>query len=118
MLALMEIVTTEHTDSNGEIVYLTRFGGIDKGYIGQCNYDPDRFLADYDSTGDFSMADTFEVNWNIDTYGNKLAVGLNFLKSADSQVLGVPNDCLVGIDPPVQITSASHLTLDFGFSLS
>ena len=64
MLAKMEIVTNEHTGPTGETIYLTRFGGIDQGDIGQCNYDPASFLAAYDPAGDFSMSDTAEVNWS------------------------------------------------------
>ena len=59
MLAQMSVATTEHTAVlSGETIYLTRLGGLDGGYSGQCNYDSASFLSAHAPAGDFSMADT------------------------------------------------------------
>lgn len=113
-LAGLHAVTTEHTAASGETIYFTRFGGLDEGKIGKCNYIPATFLAAYNPAGDFQMANTAQVTWSNNK--EKEAIGLNFLLSADdSQVLGVPTGCDYDAETPVQITSTSELTLEFGF---
>ena len=117
MLQKIEILTTEHTEAaTGATIYFTTFGGVDQGGTGDCYYDSTSFLAAHDSAGDFLMADTALVNWHDNNYNFSEFSGLNFQKSADSQVLGVPNSCNAGEKSPEQVSSASQLTLLFGFS--
>ena len=116
MLAEMSTVTTEHIASNGETIYLTRFGGTDAGDAGQCNYDQASFLAAYNPASDFNMANTAYVRWFLSPLSNKIAVGLDFQKNSDSSLLGVSNACHSGAQSPVQITGTSLLTLEIGFS--
>ena len=111
MLSEMSFVTSEHTSANGETIYRTSFGGTDTGFIGTCNFDSASFLADYDPDSDFDMADTASVEWGVGPSGYKKAIGLNFLRSADYQVLGVPSTCNNSSRTPVQFTDASQLTL-------
>ena len=109
LLQLISTVSTsEHITASGEIVYLTSFGEpVITGYTGQCSYDPSSFLAAHDPAGDFQLSDTALVKWHADIYGRHFAVGLDFEKSADSQVLGVTNSCHSGTQSSVQVTNTS-----------
>lgn len=106
----LQSVTTEHVEpTSGETIYMTSFGGLDAGHVGRCNYSQTNFLNALDLTGDFSLSDTARVYWANDN--NKNAVGLDFLRKTDSQVLGVPCGCDFDRETPIQITSASELIL-------
>ena len=54
------VVTTEHLDSAGETVYLTKFGFGDQ-IADKCNIDAASFLIPYDPTTDCPMGDTATV---------------------------------------------------------
>lgn len=107
--------TTEHVEPvSGKTIYLTRFGGEDGGHSGSCNYDTNLFLNFLDLTRDFTMSDTARVYWTNDIEKN--AIGLDFLQESDLDVLGVPNGCDFDGETPIDVPSATELTLQFGFS--
>lgn len=82
------VVTTEHLDSAGETVYLTKFGFGDH-FTDKCNIDPASFLSlsSYDPTTDCPMGDTATVVSELANSKDR-PVGIKFESSTGTQ-LGV-----------------------------